>query len=100
MDQIRPFPPTDFIDQADEEEAIRIVPTSDLKNWVVANFLTLGGPLHNPDHDHIAEMLHDNEGFFAFAWASTAYTRAKRMVLGQCEKVMFQQGGWKKARPP
>jgi hypothetical protein len=26
MDQIRPFPPTDFIDQADEEEAIRIVP--------------------------------------------------------------------------
>lgn len=98
MDQIRPFPPTDFIDQIDEEEAIRIVPASDLKNWVVANFLTLGGPLHNPDHDHIAEMLHDNEGFLAFAWASTAYTRAKRMVLGQCEKVMFQQGGWKKAR--
>lgn len=98
MDQIRPFPPTDFIDQADEEEAIRIVPASDLKNWVVANFLTLGGPLHNPDHDHIAEMLHDNEEFLAFVWASTAYTRAKRMVLGQCEKVMFQQGGWKKAR--
>jgi len=98
MDQITPFPPTDFIDQADEEEAIRIVPASDLKNWVVANFLTLGGPLHNPDHDHIAEMLHDNEEFLAFAWASTAYTRAKRMVLGQCEKVMFQQGGWKKAR--
>ncbi|MFH3825356.1 putative metallopeptidase [Acinetobacter pittii] len=98
MDQITPFPPTDFIDQADEEEAIRIVPASDLKNWVVANFLTLGGPLHNPDHDHIAEMLHDNEGFLASAWASTAYTRTKRMVLGQCEKVMFQQGGWKKAR--
>ena len=34
----------------------------------------------------------------SFAWASSAYTRAKRMVLGQCEKVMFQQGGWKKAR--
>ncbi|MCE6090479.1 hypothetical protein KR611_19400 [Acinetobacter baumannii] len=98
MDQITPFPPTDFIDQADEEEAIRIVPASDLKNWVVANFLTLGGPLHNPDHDHIAEMLHDNEGFLASAWAATAYTRTKRMVLGQCEKVMFQQGGWKKAR--
>ncbi len=24
MEQIRPFPPTDFIDQAEEEEAIRI----------------------------------------------------------------------------
>ncbi|MDV7673718.1 putative metallopeptidase [Acinetobacter baumannii] len=98
MDQIRPFPPTDFMDQAEEEEALRLIPAPDLKNWVVANFLTLGGPLHNPDHDHIAEMLHDNEGFLAFAWASSAYTRAKRMVLGQCEKVMFQQGGWKKAR--
>lgn len=98
MDQIRPFPPTDFMDQAEEEEALRLIPAPDLKLWVVANFLTLGGPLHNPDHDHIAEMLHDNEGFLAFAWASTAYTRAKRMVLGQCEKVMFQQGGWKKAR--
>ncbi|HCU1862333.1 TPA: hypothetical protein OUH79_002646 [Acinetobacter baumannii] len=98
MDQIRPFPPTDFMDQAEEEEALRLIPAPDLKNWVVANFLTLGGPLHNPDHDHIAEMFHDNEGFLAFAWASSAYTRAKRMVLGQCEKVMFQQGGWKKAR--
>ncbi|MHC3125289.1 putative metallopeptidase [Acinetobacter sp. GN11] len=98
MDQIRPFPPTDFMDQAEEEEAVRLIPAPDLKNWVVANFLTLGGPLHNPDHDHIAEMLHDNEGLLAFAWASTAYTRARRMVLGQCEKVMFQQGGWKKAR--
>jgi len=98
MDQIRPFPQPDFIDQAEEEEAIRLIPAQDLKKWVVANFLTLGGPLHNPDHDHIAELLHDNEEFLAFAWASSAYTRAKRMVLGQCEKVMFQQGGWKKAR--
>ncbi|MGU3311808.1 putative metallopeptidase [Acinetobacter sp. M5A5_2a] len=98
MDQIRPFPQPDFIDQAEEEEAIRLIPAPDLKKWVVANFLTLGGPLHNPDHDHIAELLHDNEEFLEFAWASSAYTRAKRMVLGQCEKVMFQQGGWKKAR--
>ncbi|MDT1871844.1 hypothetical protein FPK84_21875, partial [Acinetobacter baumannii] len=89
MDQIRPFPQPYFIDQAEEEEAIRLIPAPDLKKWVVANFLTLGGPLHNPDHDHIAELLHDNEEFLAFAWASSAYTRAKRMVLGQCEKVMF-----------
>lgn len=26
MEQIRPFPPTDFIDQAEEEEAIRLIP--------------------------------------------------------------------------
>ncbi|HBJ4217804.1 TPA: hypothetical protein LCN40_003566 [Acinetobacter baumannii] len=96
MDQIRPFPPTDFIDQAEEEEAIRLTPAPDLKKWVVANYLTIGGPLHNPDH--IAELIHDNEEFLAFAWASSACMAKKRMVLGQCEKVMFNQGGWKKAR--
>ncbi|WP_445405981.1 putative metallopeptidase [Acinetobacter pittii] len=98
MDQIRPFPPTDFIDQADEEEAIRIIPAPDLKKWVISNYLKIGGPLHNPDHDHIAELLHDNEEFLACAWASSACVAKKRMVLGQCEKVMFNQGGWKKAR--
>ncbi|EXS11226.1 hypothetical protein J672_3697 [Acinetobacter sp. 883425] len=98
MEQIRPFPPTDFIDQAEEEEAIRLIPASDLKKWVIANYLTIGGPLHNPDHDHIAELIHDNEEFLAFAWASSAFMAKKRMVLGQCEKVMFNQGGWKKAR--
>ncbi|ENL6940200.1 hypothetical protein AB5R15_003723, partial [Acinetobacter baumannii] len=57
MEQIRPFPPTDFIDQAEEEEAIRLTPAPDLKKWVVANYLTIGGSLYNPDHDHIAELL-------------------------------------------
>ncbi|HEE5399796.1 TPA: hypothetical protein R7O42_000615 [Acinetobacter baumannii] len=98
MDQIRPFPPQELIDKADEEEAIRLAPAPDLMNWVIANFLTIGGPLHNPDHDHIAELIHDNEKFLAFAWASSACMAKKRMVLGQCEKVMFNQGGWKKAR--
>ncbi|MFW1635475.1 putative metallopeptidase [Acinetobacter oleivorans] len=98
MDQIRPFPPQDLIDKAEEDEAIRLAPAPDLMNWVITNFLTIGGPLHNPDHDHIAELLHDNEAFLACAWASSACVAKKRMVLGQCEKVMFNQGGWKKAR--
>ncbi|EPG3991253.1 putative metallopeptidase, partial [Acinetobacter baumannii] len=46
MDQIRPFPPQELIDKADEEEAIRLAPAPDLMNWVIANFLTIGGPLH------------------------------------------------------
>ena len=98
MEQFRPFPPTDLIDQAEEEEAIRLAPAPELKEWVVKNWLTLGGELHNPDHDHIAELLHDNEEFLAFAWASSAALAKNRMVLGQCEKVMFNVGGWKKAR--
>nr|WP_171456848.1 putative peptidoglycan-binding domain-containing protein [Acinetobacter baumannii] len=56
MDQIRPFPPTDFMDQAEEEEALRLIPAPDLKLWVVANFLTLGGPLHNPDQGNMKDL--------------------------------------------
>lgn len=39
----------------------------------------------------ISELLHDDETFLAFAWASSACMAKKRMVLGQCEKVMFTQ---------
>lgn len=98
MEQIRPFPPTDFIDQAEEEESIRLIPAPDLKQWAVKNYLTSDGQLYNPDHDHIAEILDNDETFLAFAWASSAAVSKKCMVLGQCEKVMFNVGGWKKAR--
>ncbi|MEO3355762.1 putative metallopeptidase [Acinetobacter haemolyticus] len=98
MSQIRPFPPIELMDKAEEDEAIRLAPAPDLMDWVVKNYLTIGGPLHNPDHDHIAELLHDNEEFLSFAWASSAAVAKKRMILGQCEKVMFNVGGWRKAR--
>lgn len=39
MNQIRPFPPTELIDQAEQEEALRLAPAPDLKEWVVANYL-------------------------------------------------------------
>lgn len=67
MEQIRPFPPTEMIDQAEEEEVVRLAPAIDLKEWGVKNWLTIGGELYNPDHDHIAELLYDNEEFIAFA---------------------------------
>ena len=50
-------------DRAEEEETIRLEPAVDLKEWVIKNFLTIGGALHNSDHDHIAELLHDDETF-------------------------------------
>lgn len=98
MEQIRPFPPIELLEQAEAEEALRLAPAQDLKEWVVKNFLTIGGPLHNPDHDLIAELLHDSDEFLAFAWASSAYKSKQSAVLGQCEKVMFNVGGWRKAR--
>ncbi|MFM6957971.1 MAG: hypothetical protein ACKOXD_05340 [Acinetobacter sp.] len=41
MTQTRPFPPTELIDQAEEEEALCLAPAPDLKDWVVANYLTV-----------------------------------------------------------
>ena len=87
MEQIRLFPPTDLIDRAEEQEAILLAPAVDLKDWVIKNWLTIGGELHNPDHDHIAELIHDDENFLAFAWASSAFMAQNRMVLGQCDNV-------------
>lgn len=67
MDQIRPFPPTDFIDQAEEEEAIRLVPAVDLREWMLEMFVYEDRRLYNSDHDHIAELIYDNEEFLALA---------------------------------
>ncbi len=50
-----------------------------------------------PDHDHIAELLHDNEEFLACC-GPLLHISKQAMVLGQCEKVMFNVGGWRKAR--
>ncbi len=66
MNQIRPFPPTDFMDQAEEEEAIRLIPAPDLKKMGCGELLNyLGVLIYNPDHDHIAELLHDNDEVFS-----------------------------------
>ncbi|MFX7082903.1 hypothetical protein ABTI41_20380, partial [Acinetobacter baumannii] len=51
-------------------DAIRLAPAPDLMHWVITNFLTIGGPLHN--HHYIAELIHDNEEFLVCAWASSA----------------------------
>ena len=42
MERIRPFPPTELIDRAEEQEAILLAPAVNLKEWVVKNFLTIG----------------------------------------------------------
>lgn len=41
MNQIRPFPPTELLDQAEEEAAIRLAPAPDLNEWVIANISLL-----------------------------------------------------------
>ena len=87
---LRPAPPDYLL--ADDLPYARLAPAPELIAWVQACILADGGPLHNPDHFHLIDA--DLE----FLWASQAFTKQGRTVLGQCEEVMFRAGGWQKAR--
>jgi len=68
------------------------LPAPEVGAWVEAQMLADDGPLHNPDHQHLigADLV--------FLWASQAFSKAGRTVLGQAEQVMIRAGGWQKAR--
>ncbi|MBN5380608.1 hypothetical protein JY493_26140, partial [Serratia marcescens] len=50
------------------------------------------GSLFNPDHSHLADAD------LRFMWASSAFEKKGRHVLGQAEEVAMRAGGWQKAR--
>lgn len=69
-----------------------LVSAPELGCWVEETILADDGPLHNPDHAHLADAD------LCFMWASSAFTKQGRTVVGQAEQVMFRAGGWQKAR--
>lgn len=70
----------------------RLVPAPEVGEWAHETILAVDGPLHNPDHAHLIDAD------VKFLWASTAFVRQGRTVVGQAEQVMFRAGGWQKAR--
>lgn len=84
----RPYPPIAF----SEEPLTVIVPANEITEWVKETFLVEGSPLHNPDHWHL------EFADIKFMWASSAFAKKGRTVLGQCEELMIRAGGWQKAR--
>ncbi|MBZ7829907.1 putative metallopeptidase [Raoultella planticola] len=91
----RPFPPVNFIGE-NWLPYTRIIPATEIGEWVNQHILSDEGRLHNPDHEHLANALADAD--IAFMWASGAFTKSGRVVLGQCEQVMMRAGGWQKSR--
>lgn len=88
--QERPMPPIE-----PEERFLpysRIFPAPEIIDWVNAQILDDGGPLHNPDHSHLIDAD------LRFMWASSAFEKQGRTVLGQAEQVAMRAGGWQKAR--
>lgn len=89
---LRPYPSSLFIDNPDLKPYNRLVPAEDVHEWIHAEILSEEGTLHNPDHFHLLEAD------IVFMWASNAFAKKGRTVLGQCEEVMMRAGGWQKAR--
>lgn len=87
----RPCPPADLVGE-DAQLLLTLRPAPEIAEWVHRNILADDGPIHNPDHSHLIDAD------LCFLWASTAFTKQGRTVLGQCEQVMFRAGGWQKAR--
>ena len=75
-----------------ESPYLTFAPAHDVLTWTRAMFITEGGPLHNPDHEHL------EYGDIAFLWASGGFNKQGRTVLGQCEEVTFRAGPWQKGR--
>lgn len=67
-------------------------PAPEIAEWVQDTILADDGPLHNPDHVHLMDAD------IAFMWASSAFSKKGRTVVGQAEQVMFRSSGWQRAR--
>ncbi len=91
----RPFPPVNFTGE-NWLPYTRLIPATEIGEWVNQHILSGEGQLHNPDHEHLANALADAD--IAFMWASGAFAKSGRIVLGQCEQVMMRAGGWQKSR--
>ncbi|OTG66091.1 putative metallopeptidase [Acinetobacter silvestris] len=90
----RPNPPERLL-ELDPIDDMDFEPAFELKEWIWETFLDSNSDLYNEEHEHLTYF---NKRFFEVLWASSAFIKAEKYVLGQTEKVMINVGGWKKAR--
>ncbi len=86
----RPYPPLSFVNEF--RPHIELVPATEVLEWVNSQILSDDGELHNPDHGHLIDAD------IKIMWASSAFEKQGRTVLGQAEQVAMRAGGWQKAR--
>ncbi len=81
----RPYPPVNFTGE-NWLPYTRLIPATEIGEWVNQNILSEDGRIHNPDHAHLLDAD------VVFMWASGAFEKKGRYVLGQCEQVMLRAG--------
>jgi hypothetical protein len=89
----RPYPPSSLLELSELSGlGIRLTPAPDVWEWLQAEILADTGSIHNEDHAHLIDAD------VKVMWASAAFTKKGRTVVGQAEQVAFRAGGWQKAR--
>lgn len=86
----RPKPPDRLLDP--DLHDTTLAPAPDVAEWIQAHILAEDGRLHNPDHGHLVDAD------IRYLWASSAFSKQMRTVVGQAEQIMIRAGGWQKAR--
>ena len=89
----RPYPPASLLDLSELSGfGIRLTPAPEVWEWLQVEILAATGSIHNEDHAHLLDAD------IRVMWASSAFTKKGRTVVGQAEQVAFRAGGWQKAR--
>ena len=89
----RPMPPESLLELSELSNfGIRLIPAPEVWEWLQTEILADTGSIHNEDHAHLIDAD------IRVMWASAAFTKKGRTVVGQAEQVAFRAGGWQKAR--
>jgi len=89
----RPYPPASLLEMSDLSSfGICLIPAPEVWEWLKCEILADTGSIYNPDHAHLIDAD------VRVMWASAAFTKKGRTVVGQAEQVAFRAGGWQKAR--
>lgn len=84
----RPMPHVELLDSL----WLALQPAPEVWEWIVSEILADTGSIHNEEHAHLIGAD------IRVMWASAAFSKQGRTVLGQAEQVAFRAGGWQKAR--
>lgn len=91
----RPLPPPELA----EEWPMRFLPAPDVRDWILEAFVDPAGPLHNPDHEHLASAEIGVVWTNAYAGAQgRAATGQRLMVAGMAEMPQLKGRAWIRTR--
>lgn len=81
----RPQPPNDGFVQG-------FSPSPELQDWVTTTFIKKGGPLVNPDHEHLLDA------HIGYLWTDVENRKNQRRIIGTAEIPTPQGNKWQKER--